>query len=65
MQNIKNMTTEELEQIIQEDIADTKEYDTGFILAVCKELASRQPKGKTAEQAYKEFLEHYAPKEEA
>ena len=65
MQNIKNITTQELEQILQDDIAGNKEYDTDFIMAVLEELVSRQPKdhnSKTADQAYRELMEHYTPK---
>lgn len=67
MQNIKDMTTEELEQFVRDDIEKrTDESDTDMLFAVLEELADRHEaagvKLRSTEEAYQVFLKHYAPK---
>ena len=61
------MTTEELEQFVRDDIEKrTDESDTDMLFAVLEELADRREaagvKLRSNEEAYQEFLKHYAPK---
>lgn len=70
-ENLPQMSTEELEQILRQDAeapAD-QEADTGFLLDVMEVLAKRDKENvqtkKTAEEAWASFQEHYAPDPEA
>lgn len=70
-ENLSQMSTEELEQILRQDAeapAD-QEADTDFLLDVMEVLAKRDkennPTEKTAEEAWASFQEHYAPEPEA
>lgn len=70
-ENLSQMSTEELEQILRQDAeapAD-QEADTGFLLDVMEVLAKRDKENvqtkKTAEEAWASFQEHYAPDPEA
>ena len=67
-ENLSQMSTEELEQILRQD-TDTpgeQETDTDFLLEVMEVLAERKRENgkseKTAEEAWKSFQEYYAPK---
>lgn len=69
--NLSQMSTEELEQILRQDVeapAD-QEADTDFLLDVMEVLAKRDkennPTEKTAEEAWASFQEYYAPDPEA
>lgn len=69
--NLSQMSTEELEQILRQDVeapAD-QEADTDFLLDVMEVLAKRDKENsqteKTAEEAWASFQEHYAPDPEA
>lgn len=69
--NLSQMSTEELEQILRQDVeapAD-QEADTDFLLDVMEVLAKRDKENsqteKTAEEAWASFQEHYAPEPEA
>ena len=70
-ENLSQMSTEELEQILRQDVeapAD-QEADTDFLLDVMEVLAKRDKENsqteKTAEEAWASFQEHYAPDPEA
>lgn len=70
-ENLSQMSTEELEQILRQDAeapAD-QEADTDFLLDVMEVLAKRDKENvqtkKTAEEAWASFQEHYAPDPEA
>lgn len=70
-ENLSQMSTEELEQILRQDAeapAD-QEADTDFLLDVMEVLAKRDkennPTEKTAEESWASFQEHYAPDPEA
>lgn len=70
-ENLSQMSTEELEQILRQDAeapAD-QEADTDFLLDVMEVLAKRDKENvqtkKTAEEAWVSFQEHYAPDPEA
>ena len=70
-ENLSQMSTEELEQILRQDAeapAD-QEADTDFLLDVMEVLAKRDKENvqtkKTAEEAWASFQEHYAPEPEA
>lgn len=70
-ENLSQMSTEELEQILRQDAeapAD-QEADTDFLLDVMEVLAKRDkennPTEKTAEEAWASFQEYYAPDPEA
>lgn len=67
-QNLTQMSTEDLEQILRQD-ADTpveQEADTEFLLEVMEVLAERNRENahtqKTAEEAWESFQKNYAPK---
>ena len=67
-ENLSQMSTEELEQILRQD-TDTpgeQETDTDFLLEVMEVLAERKRENgkseKTAEEAWKSFQEYYVPK---
>ena len=69
--NLSQMSTEELEQILRQDVeapAD-QEADTDFLLDVMEVLAKRDKENvqtkKAAEEAWASFQEHYAPEPEA
>ena len=64
--NVETMTTEELEAILKADAEHVgEEPNTEVLMPVLEELARRHreqhPNAKTAEQAFQEFLKHYAP----
>lgn len=65
--NVATMTTEELEAILKADVERTGEdAEAEKLLPILEELARRRreqrPDAKSSEQAFREFLKHYAPK---
>ena len=67
MMDVKEMSVEELRQILREDAhSDREDRDYDFLFRVMEELdnrcADREPKMRSTEEAWQIFLKYYAPR---
>ena len=59
----EQLSTAQLEQLVRDDLDGRQALPLDLLLLVCGILAQRDPPKKSAEEAFRDFLEHYLPKE--